>query len=310
MRILFLLLLLFHLLPVRAQRLDPDQNPYWTRYTFVEDSSVLVPLKGDYRVYYLQSGMWWNMSVVEYPIRSLPEESMRLLPLFGPGLPAFRATPARGKDLPEVRLVVVRDQDTMVVELSVYYRARGGEVDERCKGMDCKRRPPMVLPFRPGRYLPIGRAFNKEYYAMDEEEQVDARTVSLTKQFDVLWKKAMKEERVVTQLNTDTCRQEIILPPPLDPTKTSMRDSWVLRSAYCGTHFVHFPLKGTRTSYIITFNPYRPDEGKDPITLDTSARNDVNYWLDVSGWPIGETGGRSFLAGVLLVAADSFWSET
>ena len=68
---------------LHAQRLDLDQNPYWARYTLVEDSDTLVPLTGDYHVYYIQSGMWWSMIQPEYPIRDLPEESMRyaLLPL-------------------------------------------------------------------------------------------------------------------------------------------------------------------------------------------------------------------------------------
>lgn len=285
--ILFLLFICGH--GIQAQPLDPDQQPYWTRYTFVEDDDVLVPLKGDYHVYYLQHGMWWNMIALHYPVIPRPEEEVRLQSLFGPGFPAFRATPARGRDHPDVKVVVVRGQDTMVVELSVYYRARGGEVDERCRTMDCTRRPPMVIPFRPGRYLPTGLQCGKEYYAVnDEEDMLDARTVSLTKQFDVLWKKAMKDELVMAQLNTDTCRQEVLVPADLDLPETLYRDAWVMRSCYCGKHFVHFPLWGMQTTYTITFNPYRSEEAREPITLDTSALDDVNYWLDISDWPVGD----------------------
>ena len=283
MRLLILLALLLHCFPVHAQRLDPDQNPYWTRYTFVEDSSALVPLKGDYRVYFLQSGMWWSYMVPEYPIRNLPEQSTRLLPLFARDRPAFKATPARGLDYPEVRLVVVRDPDTMVVELTTYFYGVPHQVTDRCAGTDCRRRPPVVLPFRPGRYIGNGAPFGP-----DGAANGDARTTELTVLFDSLWNEAMKADRVVPQLNTDTCSQEVILPPPIEPNKTPMRDSWVMRSPYCGTHFVHFPLKGTRTTYIITFNPYRPAEVRDPITLDTSERDDVNYWLDMSDWPVGD----------------------
>ena len=122
----------------------------------------------------------------------------------------------------------------------------------------------------------------------DEEDMLDARTVSLTKQFDVLWKKAMKDELVMAQLNTDTCRQEVLVPADLDLPETLYRDAWVLRSPYCGKHFVHFPLWGTQTSYTITFNPYFPDRTKEPVTLESSALDDVNYWLDITDWPVGD----------------------
>ncbi|MBL7937769.1 MAG: hypothetical protein JNL43_00300 [Flavobacteriales bacterium] len=283
-----LFLFFVHWLGGQAQRLDPDQQPYWTRYTFVEDSDALVPLKGDYRVYYIQHGMWWNMMALHYPVIPRADEEVRLRPLFGMGYPSLKATPARGKDHPDVKVVVVRGADTMVVELSVYYRARGGEVEERCRTMDCARRPPVVIPFRRGRYLPTGTEFGKEYYASDDaEDNLDARTVSLTKQFDALWKKAMKEELVVPQLNTDTCRQEIPVPADLDLPGT-FRDVWVMRSSYCGKHYVHFPLWGTRTEYMITFNPYRPNEAREPVTLDTRTLEDVDYWLDISDWPVGD----------------------
>jgi|GEM_PF-1652867 len=298
MRSLFVLLLLFQLRPARAQRTDPDQQPYWTRYTFVEDSNALVPLKGAYRVYYMQSGMWWNMLPLHYPVTPVPGEEVRLKPLFGKGFPSFQATPARGKDLPDVKVVVVRDLDTMVVELSVYYRARGGEVDERCKTLDCKRRPPMVVPFRPGRYLPIGRRFTKEYYAMDDaEEQVDARTVLLTEQFDVLWKKAMEEERIIPQLNTDTCWQDVHVPADLDLPDTNYRDAWVIRSPYCGTHFARFPAWGTGTTYIITFIPYLPDVKKDPVTIGFLSGEEALQWVDMSDWPVGDHSVSLFACG-------------
>ena len=283
MRTLLLIPLLVLLGSVHGQHLDPDQQPYWTRYTFVEDSAVLVPLKGDYQVFYLQSGMWWTYMPPDHRIHGLPEKGLRLQPVFSAELPKFQATPARGTEQPEVKVVVVREQDTMVVTLSTYYQGMGSLVNERCKKMDCTRRPPVVLPFRPGLYFPNGRSLYQ-----DTESIGDPLTTSLTEQFDALWKKAMKEGRVVPQLNTDTCQQELVLPPDPEPNKTPMRDAWVMRSPYCGTHFVHFPLKGTRTTYIITFNPYQPNEVKEPVTLGTSALDDVNYWLDITDWPIGD----------------------
>ncbi|MBK9176938.1 MAG: hypothetical protein IPM46_11515 [Flavobacteriales bacterium] len=289
MRVAILLASTIGTLAVHAQRLDPDQNPYWTRYAFVEDSSALVPLQGDYRVYYMQHGMWWNNMPLHYPVSPQVDERMRLKPLFGAGLPSFQATPARGRDSPDVKVVVVRGLDTMVVELSVYYRARGGEVEERCRTLDCTRRPPVVMPFRPGRYLPIGLPFTKEYYAMDDRaEQVDARTASLTKQFDVLWTRAMKEERVVPQLNMDTCRQELLLPPDLDPPKMPMRDAWVLRSGYCGTHFVRFPSVGVAAEYIITFVAHFPEQQREPVRIHVPIGDPADALTDVSDWPIGD----------------------
>ncbi|MBL0036682.1 MAG: hypothetical protein IPP26_13260 [Flavobacteriales bacterium] len=119
---LLLIPLLVLLGSVHGQHLDPDQQPYWTRYTFVEDSAVLVPLKGDYQVFYLQSGMWWTYMPPDHRIHGLPEKGLRLQPVFSAELPKFQATPARGTEQPEVKVVVVREQDTMVVTLSTYYQ--------------------------------------------------------------------------------------------------------------------------------------------------------------------------------------------
>ena len=201
MRHVLALILLFSLRPVYAQRLDPDQNPYWTRYTFVEDSDILTPLAGEHTVYFVQRGMYWSYTDPTEPLLGLPESCMRLQPVFGAGIPTFKATPARGTDSPDAKLVVLRGQDTMIVEIMAYYPGMGSLVNERCKAMDCVRRPPVVLPFRPGRYHPDGHA-----YGYDTSRGPDPRTVELTEQFDALWRKAMKEDRVILQLNTDTCR--------------------------------------------------------------------------------------------------------
>ena len=171
----------------------------------------------------------------------------------------------------------------MFVDLRSYYPGMGSLVNERCERMDCTRRPPVVLPFRKGRYHPDGVVLG---YHMDRAS--DPRTNALTEQFDALWKKAMKEDVVIPQLNTDTCTQELLLPPDLEPTKTPMRDAWVLRSAYCATHFVRFPSLGTATSYIVTFVPYLPEIQKDPVRIDVTAGDDADALTDVSDWPIGD----------------------
>ena len=270
-----------------AQRPDPDQQPYWTRYTFVEDSSVLVPLKGDYRVYYIQAGQYWSYSPPYYPVDLQPVDLLRMQRLFDAPLPAFTSTPARGKDKPDVKVVVVHALDTMVVELSVYYPPM--KEYDRPTIHAGERRPPVVIPFRKGRFLPTGAQYAKEYYAAEEgNSTVDARTVDLTEQFDALWKQAMMEEHVIPQLNTDTCHQEVQVPAHLHLPETKYRDVWLLRSPYCGTHFVYFPFWGTKTSYTITFHPYQSDQQKESVILDTDERDDVNYWLDISDWPVGD----------------------
>jgi len=270
-----------------AQRPDPDQQPYWTRYTFVEDSTALVPLKGVYRVYYIQEGHWWNYMPTQYPVVPRPEDELRMRPLFDAPLPAFTATPARGKDKPDVKVVVVRGLDTMVVELSVYYPAMPAY--DRPTIRDGERRPPVVLPFRKGRFLPTGVRYGKDYYSAEEgSSTVDARTVELIEQFDALWMKAMKGELVIPQLNTDSCHQEVQVPADLQLPEMKYRDVWVMRSPYCGMHFVHFPLWGNKTTYTITFHPFQSDQQKEPVTLDTDERDDVNYWLDISDWPVGD----------------------
>jgi hypothetical protein len=51
----------------------------------------------------------------------------------------------------------------------------------------------------------------------------DPRTVELTEQFDALWRKAMKHERVIPQLNTDTGWAERI---PFDLTQMDCGMPW------------------------------------------------------------------------------------
>ncbi len=287
MRHFLLITVLLALFEVRAQRMDPDQNPYWTRYTFVEDSSSLVPLSGEYSVYYVQRGYWWNYVPLHYPVILSAEDEVRKRPLFDATLPPFSATPARGKDAPDVKVVVVRRLDTMVVELSAIHAPMPAY--ERPTIREGERRPPVVIPFRSGRFLPTGSRCDKDYYSVEEGiKTVDARTTELTEQFDVLWAKAMKNDQVITQRNTDTCHQQVQVPADLDLPETKYRDVWLMRSPYCGTHFVHFPLWGAQTAYTITFDPHQSDQQKEPVTLHTDSRDDVNYWLDISDWPVGD----------------------
>jgi hypothetical protein len=202
----------------RAIAQDPDQNPYWTRYTIVEDSDQLTPLKGKYVVHFIQRGRYWTAADPEEPILDLPEKSMPLQPVFGAGYPTFQATPARGTEQPDAKLVVLRGLDTMIVEIMAYYPRMGSLVNERCKHLDCARRPPIVMPFRPGRYHPDGHA-----YGYDMNRGPDPRTVELTDQFDALWKKAMKADHVIPQLNTDTGWAERI---PFDLTQMDWGMPW------------------------------------------------------------------------------------
>ncbi|MBL7985407.1 MAG: hypothetical protein JNM91_10435, partial [Flavobacteriales bacterium] len=270
-----------------AQMPDPDRQPFWTRYTFVEDSSVLVPLSGAYRVYYVQQGQWWSMPLNSPLFTLKAEDELRMRPLFDAPFPAFTATPARDKDAPDVKVAVVRGLDTMVVELSVYFTP--DPAYERPAIRAGERRPPVVIPFRKGRFLPTGSRCDKDYYPDEEgKSTIDARTIALTKQFDALWKKAMQKEAVIPQLNTDTCHQVVAIPDNLDMRAESHRDVWLVRSPYCGTHFVHFPLRGAKTAYTITFHPYQPDQRKEPVILDADERDEVNYWLDISDWPVGD----------------------
>ena len=290
MRQAFIVLLALFMSPLHAQRLDPDQNPYWARYTIVEDSSVLVPLKGDYRVYYIQSGMWWNMIQPQYPIRDLPKESMRLLSLFRPGAPAFMATPARGLDHPDVRLVVVRKLDTMVVELSTYLPHAAYDVTDRCMRTDCTRRPPVVLPFRPGRFLVNGAGFGP-----DGAVNAEPGTTELTRQFDELWSQEMKAARVIPQLNTDTCRYEVAVPSDLDAPDTTLgshgrnTDVWLMRSYHAGTHLARFPAWGTETACTITGGPGSGvDTSGKGAQLHFFRQEQEKQWLDLTGWPPGD----------------------
>jgi hypothetical protein len=271
----------------RAIAQDPDQNPYWTRYTIVEDSDQLTPLKGKYVVHFIQRGRYWTATDPEEPILDLPEKSMPLQPVFGAGYPTFQATPARGTEQPDAKLVVLRGLDTMIVEIMAYYPRMGSLVNERCKHLDCAQRPPIVMPFRPGRYHPDGHA-----YGYDMNRGPDPRTVELTDQFDALWKKAMKGDLVVPQTNTDTCVQELVVPPDLDlPDRTDIpkqRDVWVGRSLYCGTHLVRFPTLHTQTEYIITFTPFLQEQARDPVHVHLSLGDHADGPVDITTWPAGD----------------------
>ncbi len=281
MRWTILILLCVQLAHAQAQ--DPDQNPYWTRYTIVEDSDQLTPLTGKYVVHFIQRGTYWTATYPEEPILGLPEKGMRLQPLFGAGYPTFLATPARGTEQPDAKLVVLRGLETMIVEIMAYYPGMGSLVNERCKHLDCTRRPPIVLPFRPGRYHPDGHA-----YGYDMNRGADPRTVEMTEQFDALWKKAMKADLVVPQTNTDTCVQELVLPLDLDRPESPMRDAWVMRSPYCGTHLLHFPSMGTVADYTVTFVPYLPEQRKEPVHIHVPSGDHPIDPVDVSDWPIGD----------------------
>ena len=282
MRLTCLLLLLITLRAAYAQRLDPDQNPYWTRYTIVEDSDQLTPLAGKYVVHFIQRGTYWTVTQPELPIIALPEKGMRLQPVFGAGYPTLLATPARGTEQPDAKLVVLHGRDTMIVEIMTYYPGMGSLVNERCKHLDCTRRPPIVVPFRPGRFHPDGHAFG-----YDMNRGPDPRTVKLTEQFDALWKKAMKEDLALPQLNTDTCREQLVVPADLDRPETQMRDAWLMRSPYCGTHLVLFPSMGPVTDYTITFVPYLPDKKKEPVHIHVPLGDHTDGLVDVTDWPVG-----------------------
>jgi hypothetical protein len=171
----------------------------------------------------------------------------------------------------------------MIVEIMAYYPRMGSLVNERCKHLNCTRRPPIVMPFRPGRYHPDGHA-----YGYDMNRGPDPRTVELTEQFDALWKKAMKADLVVPQTNTDTCVQELVLPADLDRPESPMRDAWVMRSPYCGRHLVQFPSRGTATEYFITFVPYLQERNMDPVHIDLALGENAERPIDVTDWPIGD----------------------
>ncbi len=281
MRPFLLIPALLALFEVQAQGLDPDQNPFWTRYTFVEDSAELVPLTGGYQVYHLRRGMWWNYQAPSPVVGRLPEQGMRLLPLFGPGYPAFLTTPARGNHLPEEKLVVIRDRDTMLVELTAYRSASELDVSARCERMQCTRRPPVVLPFRSGWYLPNGLPFGA-----DRNESADIRTTALTTAFDRLWEQAVKIERIIPQLNNDTCVQDLFIPAGPDRPETTdgprYSDVWLMRSPYCAMHMVRFPALGTSTAYFITFVPYLTEKSNAPVHFRSDAV------VDVTDWPVGD----------------------
>lgn len=265
----------------RAQ--DPDRNVFWLRYVIVEDSSVLVPLRGTYTVELLQRGQWWQYMPPDAP-GGFDAEPLRLRPLFGEGHPTFLATPARGMEAPDERLRVVRGTDTMQVYLPNHAGVWKDGIEARCKAMPCERRPPVVLVFRKGLFF--------GGYPLDAnagESPAALSPATLTAQFDAVWARAAAQGSVVPEHNTDTCRYELQVAPDLDVPGTVNTDAWVLRSPYCGTHLLHFPAQGTQTAYAIS--------GGTAADLGTSAYQgrvafnigeEEKQWLDVTALPAGD----------------------
>ena len=67
-----------------------------------------------------------------------------------------------------------------------------------------------------------------------------------------------------------------------------MRDAWLMRSPYCGTHLVLFPSLGMVTDYTITFVPFLPDEKKEPMHIHVPLGDHTDGLVDVSAWPVGD----------------------
>ena len=168
----------------------------------------------------------------------------------------------------------------MIVELSAYVSMLSMNVNLRCERMKSERRPPLVIPYRRGRYLPNGLTTGAE-----GTSDPDDRTLALTHAFDTLWKEAEKAGQVIPQLNTETCIQELSVPLGLDLPDTmgnpQFQEAWLMRSPYCGTHLVRFPSLGAITNHTITFVPHLPEQVMDPMTIQGDAL------VDVTDWPVG-----------------------
>ena len=67
-----------------------------------------------------------------------------------------------------------------------------------------------------------------------------------------------------------------------------MRDTWLMRSPYCGTHLVRFPTCHTQTEYIITFTPFLQELARDPVHVHLSLGDDADGPVDITNWPAGD----------------------
>lgn len=225
-------------------------------YAFIEDSSSLVPLQGNYTIEYLARGQLWSYMDPRTPV-NYHGERMILKSLFDiNGAPLMVAEVRKDYSTSDQKLRVVRGDDTLIVDLG------RSHVEERMLNrtaiLRTPPRPPVLLQFHKGRF---------DLEALLEETS----NVELTERFDALWKSHRTE---VLELY-DTARYEFSL--MAEYQRVGPLEIPIVRDPHYATHLLHFPTSGPGTH----FELYRQD---------SLAVTDTTMSLSVEMPPNGETG--------------------
>lgn len=246
-----------------------DQFSHRYNYAFIEDSTTLIPLQGNYTVEYLARGQWWSYTDPHAPV-NYPGRPMRLKSLITVNGTSIKVVEL-GKDYTTTdnKLRVVRNMDTMLVDLSGY-----GHLEERMLGRTARvgvpPRPPVLLPFRKG-------WFDLQVLV---EEPINAE---LTERFDALW---MEKRAEVTTLY-DTARYEFSL--QMNDLRIGPLEIPIMRDPNYANHLLHFPASGPDTR----FELYLQDSlgvANDSCALrvDMPADGEHDKWVDVTELQYGK----------------------
>lgn len=285
MRLFAFLILVYT--PFLGQAQDPDQQPYWMRYTFVEDTAPLIPLSGQYTVIRLGRGHHWTYYDPSQRGGFEDNDTLEIGPLFKGDDPLFRVTNSRGSGgRPDERLRVVRGLDTMDIYLPGMEAEWRSERDAFCKHAPCDRLPPALIPFRPGYHLRYWTI-----YGTDPAPRSVMRSYT-DGGFSKLWREAVAADRLIPERLKDTMRYDVEL-----MTRTIAEiealpadaETWVMRSWYHKTHLLKLPVLGEETVYLISGGTAAGLYNV-PLNLRHHSRAEeaTKEWLDVSAWPPGD----------------------
>lgn len=273
--------------PCIGQAQDPDQQPYWLRYTFVEDTAPLVPLRGTYEVIRMGRGHYWTYYDPTYRGGFEDYDTLTLGPLFRGDGPPFLVTNSRGSGgRPDERLRVIRGRDTMDVYLPGLEAEWHSERDAFCKHVPCERLPPALITFRPGYHLRYG-----SIYGTDSLQRPVMRSYA-DGGFAKLWRQAVAEDRLIPERLKDTMRYEMELMTHTIADTTALppdAQTWVMRSWYHKTHLVKLPALGDETVYLISGGTAAGLYNV-PVNMRRHfrAEEQPEQWLDVSAWAPGD----------------------
>jgi hypothetical protein len=246
-------------------------SEYTGHYTFafIEDSTELVPLRGNYSVEYLARGHWWSYTDPSLPV-NYAGRPLALKPLIDVGGATLLAVePGKDYTSTDQKLRVVRDADTLIVDLSGPSSLEA-LLQSRTAYLELPPRPPVLLPFRKG-WFPVNHLVD------------DVNNIWLSREFDDLW----RAERDTVLVLYDTLRYTFSL--ETDDHGTGPLEIQIDRDPNYLHHLLRFPASGPGVVYELT----RQGESGVPdpsttqeVTMDPTG--ETPRWVDITAMPPGK----------------------